>query len=78
MALTKRQLRIWPGAKPGVYRFAINDDDITPLVKQAKIELSNQASLKTKLSIATPVDTPDDIVVILFTGEKPNGYNRSY
>ncbi len=77
MALIKTQLTIQQGVKPGLYRFTINGEDITPLIKLAKIELFNRSELNTKLSIKTPVDIPGDMVVILFIGAKANGFNRS-
>ena len=77
MALIERRLRIQPGSRPGLYRFAINEDDITPLVKKAKIEIFYQPERKTKVTINIAVDAPEDIEVTLFTGNKPNGFNRS-
>ena len=77
MALIKTQLTIQQGAKPGFYRFTISGEDITPLIKLAKIELFNRSELTAKMSLKTPVDLPDDKAVILFTGAKANGFNRS-
>ncbi len=78
MAITRKKLKIVPGIKPGHYRFAINEDDITPLINKAKIEISYLPERKTRVTVNMAVDMPDDIVVILFTGAKTNGFNRSY
>lgn len=71
------KLTICPDVRLGFYRFAIDEQDITPLIDMAFMQISYRPGQGSKLRINTKVVLPDDKEAILFIGEKPNGFNRS-
>ena len=71
-------LTIEPAAKPGFYDFSIGGQNISRWIDFADILFFNRDRFQPgELNIGTPVEVPPQIKVILFTGEKTNGSNRS-
>ena len=71
-------LTIEPSAQPGLYKFSINDQNISRWIKNADILLFNRRDglQPAEINIRTPVQVPLEIKVILFTGEKTNGNSK--
>ncbi len=72
-------LTIEPAAKPGVYKFSVDGQDISRWITYANIVFDNGEYFQpAEINIGTPVAIPPQIKVILFTGEKPNGSNTEH